>query len=452
MNLSKYKGVTCNSKKVKKDYIFVSINNNFSYIEQAIDKGATLIITKQKINTNVENIVAHNIEYFFAFLYKKFYKINMENFTTIAVTGTDGKTTTSFMIYDSINQIDNALYIGTLGIYFNNHIIKTKNTTPNNEIILQAFKLAKRYKIKYIIIEASSEGLLDKRLTGIKFDRIIFTNLSREHLNTHKTMSKYFKAKCIVFKLLKQNGIIISNKEDEYGRKIVKGNILNYGINKGTSHIISLNMTERFTKILLINNQDIYYYKIPFIGIYNIYNFLAAHTVLSTILDVDKIYFNRLNTPPGRFEIIDNIIIDFAHTPNGIESLLLSIKEIYNDKKIILVMGAQGGKDKGKRILLGQVADKYADEVILTSEDPKDEPLIQIIFDISLGLIQRPYTIHFSRKNAIKALIQALNKESIGVIVGKGLETYEQIQNNRYNHSDYKEVKNGLSKLTPNPL
>ena len=149
---------------------------------------------------------------------------------------------------------------------------------------------------------------------------------------------------------------------------------------------------------------------------------------------------------------MDNIIIDFAHTPNALESLLLTIKEIYKDKKIILILGAQGGKDKGKRILLGRVADKYVDEVILTSEDPKEEPLIQIIFDISLGLIQRPYTIHFSRKNAIKALIQALNKESIGVIVGKGLETYEQIQNNRYNHSDYTEVKNGLSKLTPNPL
>ena len=389
-----------------------------------------------------------NIEYYFSYLYKKYYKINLDDFTTIAVTGTDGKTTTSFMIYDSINQVSSALYIGTLGIYFKNHIIKTKNTTPNNEIILQAFKIAKRLKIKYIILEASSEGLINNRLTGIKFDRIIFTNLTREHLNTHKSMSKYFKAKCTLFKLLKPNGIIITNKEDEYGAKIKKGNILTYGINKGYTHTIAVKIHEIYTKILLISNRDIYHYKIPFIGIYNLYNFLATHTLLSSILDVNKINFENLNTPPGRFEMIDNIIIDFAHTPNALESLLLTIKEIYKDKKIILILGAQGGKDKGKRILLGQVADKYVDEVILTSEDPKEEPLIQIIFDISLGLLTKPYTIHFSRKNAIKALIQALKANCIGVIVGKGNECYEEIKNIKHKHSDYEEIKKGLSKFT----
>ena len=447
MKLENYKHITSHSKKVKKDSIFVSLNNNIEYINEAIKNKASVIVLNKTLQINHNTLIVNNIEYFFSYWYQKINKINIDDFTTIAITGTDGKTTVSKMVYDTIKERYKAIYIGTIGIYLDGEIVQTKNTTPDIETILETFVYAKNNKIKYIILEASSEGLLSKRLIGIRFNVVVFTNLSHEHLNTHKTMEGYFKSKKILLKLLKENGVAITNIEDIYGMKFKSRNTINYGLHKGNVHTLSFTFVKDFTIILLTNNNQYFYYKIPFIGIYNIYNFLAVHAVISYLFNIKNFKFNNLTPPSGRFLIINNnIIIDFAHTPNALENLLLTITEIYKNKKIILVIGAQGGKDKSKRKLLGSVASKYCSTTILTSEDPKNESVLDIILDISSGFFKSNYLIELNRKNAIIKGIKIQDEDSILVITGKGLEETETHKNIVLKHSDYDCVMQELKK------
>lgn len=446
LDLTKYKHITTNSKNVIKNSIFVSINNNDEYINEAINNGAALIVSENKIKSNFANLLVKNILYFFSYWYQKINDFNMNDFIIIGVTGTDGKTTTSKMIYDTIKERYRALCMGTLGINYDNNMINTINTTPDIEIILDAFKTAKKENIKYIIMEASSEGLLSKRLTGIKFDVVIFTNLSHEHQNTHISMENYFNCKKKILKIVKNNGIVISNLDCEYGNKFKGNKNINYSLHKGKVKVLTFTLEKDCTKIFLMNNKKTYYYKIPFVGIHNIYNFLATHAAINHLFNIKLFTFKNLTPVDGRFCVIDeNIIIDFAHTPNALENLLLTVKQIYKDKRILLLLGAQGEKDKTKRKILGSVADKYADIIILTSEDPKNESLIQIIFDISLGVIKAEYLIELSRKKAIEKILKLRTNDDVVLIVGKGFENKENINNILYSHSDYECVQYFLS-------
>ena len=212
----------------------------------------------------------------------------MNEFTIIGVTGTDGKTTTSKMIYDTITEKYKAIYIGTLGIISADYELETINTTPDIETILETFKYAKENNIKFLVIECSSEGLLQKRLTGIRFDVSVFTNLTHEHLNTHKTIENYFYCKKKLLKLVKKNGVVISNQEDYYGRKFIGNKNINYGLHKGKVHTISFSLDSNKTSLLIMNDEHLFHYEIPFVGVYNIYNFLAAHATISLILNIKK--------------------------------------------------------------------------------------------------------------------------------------------------------------------
>lgn len=447
MNIKNYNHVTINSKNVKEGSIFVSVDSNMQYINEAIKNKASLIITKRLVDISVENIVVKNIKYFYTYLYKQINNINMNDYKIIAVTGTDGKTTTAKMIYDTITSRYDAIYIGTLGIISKDKTIKTKNTTPDIETIYETLLYAKNNKIKYIILEASSEGILDKRLLGIRLDVIIFTNLTHEHLNTHKNMNEYFNTKKKLLKLLKENGKLITNIEDKYGRILSGNKTINFGLHKGNISTSYIKLFKDKTTLIINYDNKFFYTTIPFIGIYNIYNFLACFAAINYLFNIKLFDFKTLKKIDGRFiNINDKIIIDFAHTPNALENLLLTIKNIY-DKKIILVLGSAGEKDKTKRILLGMIADKYCDKIIITSEDPKKEPVIQIISDIAMGILNKEYYVSLFRKEAIDIMLSLLKNDSIGVIIGKGLEDTENINGILYNHSDYFYTQKKLSEI-----
>ena len=447
MNYANYNHITTNSKKVKEGSIFISIDLNVEHISEAINNKAALIISEKKINDNINNIVVKNIKYYYTYLFKKIHQLNLDNFKIIAITGTDGKTTTAKMIYDTITSRYPAVYIGTLGIISKNKTIKTINTTPDIEIIYETLLMAKKEKIKYIILEASSEGILAKRLLGIKLDIVIFTNLSHEHLNTHKNMNEYFNCKKKILKSLKKDGVLITNAEDFYGRKLKFQNTINYGLHKGNISTIDINLEKNKTSLVIKCFNKIDLINIPFVGIYNIYNFLACYACINHIFNIKLFDFKSLEKVSGRYcNIDDKIIIDFAHTPNALENLLLTIKNIYN-KKIILVLGSAGNKDKSKRKLLGMIADKYCEKIIITSEDPKNEPVLQIISDIATGIIHKEYFISLSRKEGIDLMISNLKEDYIGVIIGKGLEDTENINNIYYPHSDFFYAQKKLSEI-----
>lgn len=447
MEYKNYNHITTNSKKVKEGSIFVSIDMNQEHINEALNNKASLIISEEKLNVEINNIIVKNIKYYYTYLFKKIHNINLNDFKIIAITGTDGKTTTAKMIYDTITSRYNAIYIGTLGIISKNKITKTINTTPDIEIIYETLLMAKTEKIKYIVLEASSEGILTKRLLGLKLDVVIFTNLSHEHLNAHKNMKEYFNCKKEILKLLKKDGVLITNIEDIYGRKIKYHNTINYGLHKGNISTIDINFKHDKTFLIIKCFDKINFIEIPFVGTYNIYNFLACYACINNLFNIKLFDFKSLEKVSGRFSVIDDkIIVDFAHTPNALENLLLTIENIYN-KKIILVLGSAGNKDKSKRKMLGMIADKYCEKIILTSEDPKNEPVLQIISDIALGILHKEYFVAFSRKEGIDLMISYLKDDFVGVIVGKGLEDSENINNILYPHSDYFYAQKKLSEI-----
>lgn len=442
-----YNSIQIDSRKCSKNCIFIVFENeyinNYHFIDDAISKGATLIISNRKIICSIKNIVYKNIYSIFYKLLNFFYPNNIK---LIGVTGTDGKTSTCLMLKSLISQKTNCGYIGTNGIIYNNKLIKTTNTTPDIITIRKTLHDMYNSGIIYVAMECSSEGILSNRLFSLEFDCLIYTNISHEHLNTHKTMQNYVMTKLSLINKIKKNGMIFVNADDNYLNNIRNKNVITYGISNGDCIAYNINQSLNSTTFE-------YKYKtnnvvtIPFFGKYNVYNFLASTLVLEYYnlnTDLDYSYMDKID---GRFELLETtekeIVIDFAHTPNALENLLKNISEVTH-KKIILVLGSSGGKDKSKRPLLGSIANTYASTIIITSEDPKNELITNIFFDL-IKRIKKEYYLVLFRKDAIKMGLELCDKNSILVIVGKGLENNEQIYNIKFPYNDYLYTKSLLN-------
>ncbi len=444
---NKYVSVEIDSRECCKDSIFIVINDifmdNSNYIDNAISNGASLIISNKKIICCVKNIVYKNIYNIFYRLLNLFYPNNLK---LVGVTGTDGKTSTCLMLKSLISQNCNCGYIGTNGIIYNYENINIINTTP--DIITIRKNLFNMYEsgVEYVCMECSSEGILKNRLFSLEFDCLIFTNITHEHLNTHKTMDNYINTKLSLTNRLKKNGKIFVNADDYNLTKLRGRNVETFGIYKGdckASNIEAFLNKTKFEYNYKTNNVV----TIPFFGKYNVYNFLSCILVLEFFNINYNIEYSLMSKVKGRFELIKKgdteVIVDFAHTPNALENLLKNIKQI-TKKNIILVMGSAGGKDSTKRPLLGHIANKYASEIIITSEDPKNELITNIFYDL-ITKIKKEYYLVLFRKDAIKLGIELCNKDSILVIVGKGLEDNEQIYNIKFAHNDYLYTKSLLN-------
>ncbi len=446
-NINMYKSVEIDSRKCVKNSIFIVLDdkyaNNRFYVADAINNGASLIISEKYIDCSVKVLRSKNIYKYLIKLLNYFYPYSSK---LIGVTGTDGKTSTCLMIKSLINQNSTCGYIGTNGIIFNNKKYKTINTTPDIITIRKYLYKMSQEDIKYVVMECSSEGILMNRLISLKFDSLIYTNISHEHLNTHKTMENYISTKLSLLKYLEKNGTVIVNADDLFLHRVKCKNKITYGIHNGKVRATNIETYIDKTSFSFLSDakKDV---TIPFFGKYNIYNCLASLIILENYNLFNNIDFRYMHKIDGRFEVLRTIdkevIIDFAHTPNALENLLKNIKEV-TKKKIILVMGSAGNKDKSKRPLLGYVADKYATKIIITSEDPKNELITNIFCDI-IEKIKKEYYLVLFRKDAIKLGLELLDKNSILVIVGKGLENYEQIYNIKFPHNDYLYTKSLLN-------
>lgn len=449
------KGITSNSKEVKKDYIFVAIKgkkyNGNNFINEALTNGAMLVVTSSMFIKGNNIIYKRNLKDEYIRLLQIFYCYD-KSIYTVGVTGTDGKTTTSIILNKIFNNVVNTAYIGTNGISYCDKCYHTKNTTPSANIIYQAYKIFTKYKIKALVMEASSEGILDKRINNIIFNGAIFTNLSHEHLNSHKTMNKYFKTKAKLFSMINENGIVVANSDDVYFYKIkkyTKAKIVSYGINSGLYKATNIYISPNEMSFNLnYKGNDIYKFKTKLFGKYNIYNILASVAYSYEIGIPLNIIYNsilEINNIDGRFikyNFNDRLaIIDYAHTPNGLKNLLKNIS-LFKKNKLLLVIGSQGMKDKSKRPMLGDIAGKYADVIIFTSEDPKDENIFNIFYGLTKRLKHCDYYITISRYDGIKLAYDLSNKNDIIVIIGKGNEKYEYVCGYKFHHNDLSVLKN----------
>lgn len=452
------------SKKIKKDYMFIAEKgftvDGHDYIKEAVDNGAVAIVIQEEIQVNYDITVIKvkdSIEAMAKFS-GNFYKKPWEKLNVIGITGTNGKTSTTYLlksILDRNNHITGV--IGTNGALVNKEIINIPNTTPNSLIIHETLYKMLEEKVEDCIMEVSSHALDLNRVKYMEFDIGVFTNLSKDHLDYHKTVEEYFNRKLKLFLKTKRYNII--NIDDTHGQKIVemvrdRVGLLTYGI-KNKADIFATDVELTLSKVKFNLNTPKGKRKITLNtpGEFSIYNALAAASVAyayNVELDIMKNGLESLKGVRGRFEVVQTntdytVIIDFAHTADGLEKVLTVINQFAKGRKIV-VFGAGGNRDKSKRPEMGETVGKHADLSIVTSDNPRFEEPEKIVDDVIKGVLKSKgeYVKIVDRKEAIKYALNNARKNDIILLAGKGHETYTIIKDNKIPFDERKIVLNYL--------
>ena len=471
--LKKFDNLSLNSKQISKNTVFIAYPGNKhdgrEFIQEAIENGAAGIIFESKnfkknLNLSIPNISISDLRNKLAAISSQFYEYPSKKISIIGITGTNGKTTSAYWLSQCLNHLKiKTAFIGTLGYGDLKKLKKSQNTTPSAIDLQRSIKEIYKKKYKYVAMEVSSHGIKEQRINNIEFKQRLFTNLSRDHLDYHKTMSEYAEVKK-KFMLSEKNGNIIVNIDDKVGQYIFNNSVL--PDNKKVSFSIYKKSKIQATNISQSHNNlnfDLNYYgksfpvRLKLIGIFNIYNVLGVIGCLSTMgFEVNQIInsLKKIKQVPGRTEFIKkskdlpSVMIDYAHTADALENILKSIKN-NSFKKIILVFGCGGDRDKGKRKEMAKIAEKYADHSLITSDNSRNENPKDIIEDISKHFDQEPIKI-IDRKEAICEAIKMADKGDLVVITGKGHEEYQEIGNKKIYFSDKKVVDDFIKKGVKN--
>lgn len=443
--------IKTDSRKVKNNDIFVALkginSNGEDYIEGAINNGASKVIVESDNIYNIETIKVEDTRKYLLEYLKNNYGNILNEMTLIGITGTNGKTTTAYLIYQMLNKLNiKCGYIGTIGYYLDKKICNLPNTSPDicdmYDMIVNAYELG----YKTIVMEVSSQGIDMGRLDTIKFDYGIFTNLTQDHLDYHKTMENYALAKQKLFYNLKDNGISIINSDDKYNSYFKIGKYVEYGINNNNYKIEEYNLDYKINFILNIKGNK-YNIKSNLIGKYNMYNLVCAITVLSemniSINDILNVV-EGVSCPPGRTDIINYknnlIIVDYAHTPDAMENIYNLVKEI-NKGSVYTVFGCTGDRDRLKRPIMMDLATSNSRYVIFTSDDLHDEDFNQIVSDATKDINKTNFEVIMDRGKAIEKAISLLKDKDILLILGKGHEEFIIIKDKKipFNDKNYVE-------------
>lgn len=444
--------IKSDSRKIEKGDTFIAlkyVNDGHDYIESAIKKGATKIIAEHGLYSVDTLIVRDTHEYLEKYL-KENYWDEIKDLKIIGMTGTNGKTTTCYLLHKALNMLNQkCAYIGTIGFYIDEKIKDLNNTTPD---ILELYELlleAKKQNCKYVVMEVSSHALSMNRVKGLEFDMALFSNLTQDHLDYHKNIDNYLNEKKKLFKMLRNNKLAFINIDDKYYKDFImeENNNKTYGFKDSnyqiTKYIYNINGGK-----FVINDCDIYNTKL--IGKYNIYNLTLIIAVLNNLdFSYEQIseVIEKLESPSGRMDKItyksNAIIIDYAHTPDAMEKTLLAVKEL-NPNHIYTVVGCGGNRDKIKRPIMGKISVDNSDKVIFTSDNPRNEDPSSIIDDIIQNLDKNNYEIEINREKAIIRGIQLLKENDILMVLGKGHENYQIINNEKIFFDDKKVVLDNI--------
>jgi len=458
----KFKNLSLDSRKCKQDDIFFSIRgikeNGNKFISNAIKNGARTIVSDLNFQGKKEKILYiknNNVRKLVSEIASKFYKEIPNNL--IAITGTNGKSSIASFYFQILkNKKSNVATIGTLGIKTNNSNKLTDNTTLDPITIHKTLSLIKKKKIKNTILEASSHGLKQHRLDGLRFDTSIFTNLSRDHLDYHKTYKDYFDSKLILFnKLTKKRGTIIYDNDISHAKTIKKictnKRLKSLTIGKKNSNLI-IKKHEYVGNLQTVEiefNNKKYSFTTNLIGKIQVKNILFAILAASK----SKINFNKIvesissiKPVEGRLENIGNIknnskvILDYAHTPDALKCTLESIKEQFNQSSISIVFGCGGNRDRDKRSIMGKIANQYCNKIFLTDDNPRYENPKKIRNQIKKKIPRSKLFEIASRKKAIKVAIENLKSGDILLVAGKGHEIYQEYRGKKKIFSDKKNI------------
>ena len=458
--LAEFKYLEQNSEKIKKGSIFLAYpgesNDGRDYIDEAIKKGAGAIIYDPldfEWNTrwNVPNLAVKKLKDSISNIADEFYNHPSNKINLIGVTGTNGKTSSVYWITQCLKNLERkAIMISTIGYGFIEKLEPTANTTPDAIKIQRIINDFGIDKVQDACIEVSSHGIKQGRVAGVDFDVRLFTNLSRDHLDYHDSIDSYANIKKS-FLLDARKGNLVINIDDSLGKKIFKESKLgesqkiSYGIDNTcklqAKNLISKNKSTKFDLIYQDKTAEVI---VSVVGKYNIYNILGVIGVLISlghqIENINPI-LKRLSSVPGRAEVIETgldncpkVIVDYAHTPDALKNILESLK-LLKYRNLIVVFGCGGDRDKGKRKEMAVIVNEYADFVIVTSDNPRNEEPKKISDDICQNLIIPNIAIE-DREEAIKEALKRSDRNDLILIAGKGHETYQEIKGVRKDFSD----------------
>ena len=453
--------ISYDSRKVGKEDAFICLVgasvDGHDYIEKAIESGANTIIVQKDINidSDVTVIKLEDTRKSLSRLAINYFDNPSSELTTIAITGTKGKTTTSFMIKNILEEDNKKVgVIGTMGVFFGDKHYSTVNTTPESYDIQKYLREMVNDGVEYLVMEVSSQALKVGRVDGMMFDYGVFTNLSEDHIgdNEHKDMEEYIYCKSLLFKMCK-NGIF--NIDDIHYNEMIKDctcKVYTFGHNKEANLVIDkveLLRKEHFIGLEMKTSgivNDVFLVNTP--GEFSAYNSACAivvTTLLGCNIDSIKDALSKVAVR-GRVEIVPvskkyTVIIDYAHNGVSTESILTTMRK-YNPKRIVSLFGCGGNRSKDRRYDMGEVSGKYADLSILTEDNSRYEDVNDIINDIEVGIKKTDgkYIKIPDRREAIKYAIDNALEGDIILILGKGHETYQEKNGERTHFDDREEV------------
>lgn len=450
--------ISYDSRSINKNSLFIAIEgfetDGHKYIEEAISKGAKAIVIEKNLDNYLDEITYIKVKdsrKTMAYISAEFYEHPQKELKLIGITGTNGKTTTTKLIRSILEKAGYKTgLIGTIGNYINKEEIKSSRTTPNSLELNKLFNKMRKQGVEYVVMEVSSHAIDLKRVFNLDFEIAVFTNITQDHLDYHKTFDNYIKVKSKLFNQVKNNGYSIVNIDDDSANRIINSTnskIIKYSLNqKSDFQAKNIDLNTSGVSFKINNFEEKIYLNIT--GKFNIYNALAAIAVAS-VLNIDyntiKEGLEKIDGIPGRFELIKErqnftVIVDYAHTADGMENVLKTIEDLVKNK-VIIVFGCGGDRDKDKRPKMGKVAAEYGDYIFITTDNPRSEKPESIIEDIEKGFInnEKKYEIIVERKNAINNAIKMADENDIVVIFGKGHETY-QVFKDQTIHFDDREV------------
>jgi len=459
--------VTFDSRKVKKDTLFVATRgtatDGHAYIDKAIEAGAVAIVCEDLPETRKENVTYIKVTdstHALGFIACNYFDNPSTKLKLVGVTGTNGKTTTVTLLFNLFRTLGyNVGLLSTVQNKINNTVIPSTHTTPDALSLNELLSVMVEQGCDYAFMEVSSHAVVQNRIAGVQFTGAIFTNITHDHLDYHKTFDEYIKAKKRFFDNLPEEAFAITNKDDKNGMVMLqntKAHKYSYSIKNVADYKCKIIENHLNGLLLNINNHEVW---VKLIGTFNAYNvlavFAAAHLLKQDVINILTTLSN-LNSVEGRFQYVKSEtgiigIVDYAHTPDALKNVLETIKDIRSgNENVITLVGCGGDRDAAKRPVMANIACQYSNKVILTSDNPRSEDPEEILNQMQAGVDATDFkkTLRISdRREAIKTACTLAQKGDIILIAGKGHEKYQEIKGVKHPFDDLEILKETIKAM-----
>lgn len=466
------KGIKYDSRQVEPGFLFVAVKgfkaDGHEYIRQAVEKGAVAVVIQREaeLPPGTAWVLVHDTRRALALLSARFFGSPSAKMKMLGVTGTNGKTTTTNLVAAILGAVGQKVgLIGTIHNRIGDRILTVKHTTPESTDLQSLLGEMVVEGVEVCVMEVSSHALTLHRVDGCEFDVAVFTNLTQDHLDFHQDMEDYLESKLKLFRGLAAPGeknsakFAVINADDLYGTRIKKiacGTVYTYGV-EGPADVWAedIQISARGVSFVVRGKWGSCPLKMKLTGLFNVYNVLAAFTataVLGIPVESIKAALESIQGVPGRFELVDSgqdfaVIVDYAHTPDGLENILKTSRQIAKGR-LITVFGCGGDRDRSKRPLMGRIAAGYSDFAVITSDNPRTEDPLKIIAEIEAGVSPvagtGSYAVEPDRRKAIRLAVGMARPDDVVVIAGKGHEDYQIIGTQKFPFDDRLEAEDAL--------